>query len=78
MFKYMPILKNATSRNLVPIYDYEQYPMAGSQVGKDRLPVDPPLFYIMLNLYDILPRLNLDSNPLVTAMRIPSNTSEDV
>lgn len=32
----------------------------------------------MQNLYDILPRVNQESNPLVTTMRIPANTSEDV
>lgn len=26
MFKYMPILKNLTSRNLIPIFDFDQAP----------------------------------------------------
>lgn len=25
-FKYMPILKHVTNKNMIPIYDYEQYP----------------------------------------------------
>ena len=25
-FKYMPILKHVSSKNMIPIYDYEQYP----------------------------------------------------
>jgi hypothetical protein len=39
---------------------------------------EPPLFFMMMNLYDIVPRINAESNPLVTAIRIPANTNEDV
>lgn len=27
MFKYMPMLKRVTPKNMIPIYDYEQYPL---------------------------------------------------
>lgn len=65
----MPILKNVTTKNMIPIYDYEQYPPVN-------ISHEPPMFYILFDLYRCLPVVNATST--CNLMRIPFSSHEDI
>jgi hypothetical protein len=54
MFKLMPILKNVTTKNMIPIIDFEEF--NGKHNEEQKFDVD--LKYLLVNLFDILPRLS--------------------
>ena len=65
----MPILQNVTTKNMIPIYDYEQFP---SLVINHQ----PPMFYILFDLYRCIPMVATESTS--NLMRIPFSSNEDI
>ena len=68
MFKFMPILKNLSTKNMIPIIDFEEYQEAPSAIE---------LKYFLLNMFDMLPRLS-ESSASTCLMRIPVFKNEEI
>lgn len=73
MFKFMPILKNITSKNLIPIIDFEEF----NDKANDDQKFDVDLKYILVHLFDILPRLS-ETSASTILMRFPSFANEEI
>jgi hypothetical protein len=72
MFKFMPILKNITTKNMIPIIDFEEY---NNDKKDDKGDIE--LNYILVNLFDILPRLS-ESSASTVLMRYPCFINEEI
>jgi len=65
LFNFMPILKNIDTRNIVPVIDFEEY----NKLSENQR-TGVQLHYILMNLYDILPKMS-DEVFSSVMMRIP-------
>ena len=73
MFKFMPVLKNITSKNLIPIIDFEEF----NDKANDDQKFDVDLKYLLVHLFDILPRLS-ETSASTILMRFPSFVHEEI
>jgi hypothetical protein len=72
MFKFMPILKNISTKNMIPVIDFEEY---------DKLTEDQKsnveIRYLLVHLYDVIPRLS-ETSASTSLMRFPSYINEEI
>ena len=68
----MPILKNITTRNMIPIIDFEEF---NDNKNEDKLDVE--LKYLLVNLYDCIPRLS-ETSASTLIMRYPCFINEEI
>jgi len=54
LFKFMPILKNINTQNMIPIIDFEEYNKKATEEQKE----DIDLKYFLVNLFEVLPKLS--------------------
>jgi hypothetical protein len=54
----MPLLKLVTTKNLIPLFDYELYKNHSNPPARGK---EPPIFYLMLNLASILPEARYEN-----------------
>lgn len=73
LFKFMPILKNLNTRNMVPVVDFEEF----NAMNNDDQKFDLELKYILVHLFEILPRLS-ESSASTAMLRIPAFMNEDI
>ena len=69
----MPILKNISKKNLIPIIDFEEFQQSDSQVGGQ----NTELCYLLTNLFDCIPALS-ETSASTILMNIPCEISEDI
>lgn len=72
MFKFMPILKNIKTTNMIPIIDFEEY----NEKPEDHK-ADTELKYILVNLFEVLPRLS-ENTASTIMMRLPCFINEEI
>ena len=65
LLKMMPLLRNISKENLIPIIDFED-------------PTQVDLNYLLLHVYDCMPSVGKSSEFQTTVLRIPSEPSQEV
>ena len=65
LFKFMPVLKNINTKNMIPIIDFEEY-----NEKNEEFKSSVELKYLLLSLYEILPRLS-ENSASTLLMRYP-------
>lgn len=68
----MPILKNLTTHNMIPIIDFEDY---NSKPENERDEIE--LKYLIVNLFDMLPKLS-DKRTATHLIRFPSFINDEI
>lgn len=72
LFKFMPLLKNIGTKSMIPVIDFEEYNSKGEEFK-----TNVELKYLLLSLYDILPRLS-ETSASTLLMRIPVFQNEEI
>ena len=65
LFKFMPVLKNINTKNMIPVIDFEEY-----NEKNEEFKSNVELKYLLLSLYEILPRLS-ENSASTLLMRYP-------
>ena len=73
MFKFMPILKGISTKNMIPVIDFEEFNERQNEEQK----YDIELKYLLLNLFDILPRLS-EASASTLLMKFPCQINEEI
>lgn len=73
LFKFMPVLKNIRTVNMIPIIDFEDYNMKPNEEQKE----DVELKYLLVNLFDVLPRLG-EVKASTHLIRFPSFINDEI
>src|ERR1700747_374925 len=71
----MPILKNITSKNMIPIIDFEDF--NENFRGDDQKMDNIELKYIFINLFEIIPRLS-ETTASTLLLRFPCFINEEI
>ena len=78
MFKFMPILKNLTTKNMIPIIDFDEFNEKAFNNNDDQQKGDSiELKYLLVNLFDNLPRLS-ENSASTSLMRFPFFKNEEI
>jgi hypothetical protein len=68
----MPLLKNIGTKSMIPIIDFEEYNDKGEEFKSN-----VELKYLLLSVYDILPRLS-ETSASTLLMRFPVFQNEEI